>query len=61
MQYFRRFRLWLFVLGLVAVAVAATTAVTLSRDKPVDQCSLPLSQRTGGWTCYPPTDTPATR
>jgi hypothetical protein len=59
-QLFRRFRLWLFVLGLLVVAVGSTAAVTLSPDKPVDKCSAPLSHRTGGWTCYQPANTPTT-
>ena len=58
---FRRFRFWLFVaLGLALVAVGATTAFALSHGKSVNQCSLPVSQRTGGWTCYQPADTRVT-
>jgi len=53
-QNSRRFHSLLVTLGLAAAAVGATTALTLSHYKPVDQCSLPLSQRTGGWTCYQP-------
>ena len=54
----RRFRLWIFVLGLFVIAVGATAAVILAPDKPPDQCSVPLSQRTGGWTCYPAANQP---
>ena len=61
MRFVRRFRLRIFVaLALAALAVGAAMAFTLSHDKSSDQCSRPVSQRTGGWACYEPPGSRAT-
>jgi hypothetical protein len=51
----RRFRWLVVAIAVLAAVVLGTAAVRGTHSgRPVDQCSLPLSQRTGGWTCYQP-------
>lgn len=49
----RRFRWLLVTLAILAAVVLGTAAITSRQSgRSVDQCSLPVSERTGGWTCY---------
>ena len=50
-----RFRWLLVAIAVLAAVVLGTAAVKGTHSgRSDDQCSLPVSQRTGGWTCYQP-------